>query len=89
MRAHADEFQHGITQGGFYGFKGPLPDPPVFLIEGFPTVEGVPGDFIGLTDPLYRFEMEEMLRKNTEDKKQAVLLIRNDGIREDGMGGVT
>ena len=53
--------------------------------EFHPFIELVPCDLETLAKQFDSMVQEKTRRKDTEDKKKAITVIRNDGIREDGM----
>lgn len=72
--------------GCLHGRKHPHP----FLLlppeEAKPVVKLFLCDKEALTEPFHRSGTQEILRKNPEDKKETVGGVRDDEVREDGMG---
>ncbi len=62
--------------------------PLLFLLseQGKPVVKLFAGNEEALTDPFHGSRAQEILRQDAEDEEKAVGGIRDDEVREDGMG---
>lgn len=54
--------------------------------NAFPTVQYGHGDAETGTDILHGMQMEEVFRQRPQDEEKAVCRVRDDNVREDGMG---
>lgn len=85
----SDQFQNGISQTDFHGFKSPLPLTPMLLIELFPALESRCTDLKSFADLFYRRNAQEICCQHAEYEEQAMLLVGYDGIKQDGVCGAT
>ncbi len=82
---HGNGF-HERTVVCFHGSQ--LSKPKIFMMlpERKPSAELISAYQVFITDLFSREMMAEMISQNTEDKEETVLGVRNNDIRQDGMG---
>ena len=81
-----DEFKDCGPDAAFCGCQEPLPLGAVLLKQLLPSVERFKRDFKDLADPFHRTQVHGVLCQYPEDEEKAVAAVRDDGIRQDGMG---
>lgn len=71
------------------GFQGRQQAHPLILLppeQGKPEVKLIPGNEEALTESFHGNRAQEILRQDAEDEEKTVGGIRDDEVREDGMG---
>ena len=82
----ADNPQEEIQPGSFGVFQHPKPFLLMLGKELFPFIKLIPGNAEAFTESLNGRTAEERFCQDTKDEEKAIARIRDEQIREDGMG---